>query len=208
MKRILNPPLKEKEILLKEIHHRVKNNLQVISSLLGLQSSKLDKKEKRYIKESQNRIRSIALVHEKLYQSENLSEIDIQELLKSLVNDIQQAYSLNKTVQFQFDVDTLKISVDMAIPCALIINELIINAIQHGFKKQKDKRIDVHFKSTNKTYMFSVIDNGIGLPDHIDVENVKSLGLTLVTALTDQLSGVLTVKRNKGTSVSVEFAQK
>ncbi|MGD2247839.1 MAG: histidine kinase N-terminal 7TM domain-containing protein [Candidatus Methanofastidiosia archaeon] len=200
--------LKEKEVLLQEIHHRVKNNLQIISSLLNLQSQYIkDKKYAKMFKESQNRIRSMALIHEKLYQSENLADINFGEYIKTLASSLARSYG-NIRVTLKIDVEDVPLNIDTAIPCGLIINELIVNALQHAFPKNKKGVITVGVGTLNHEIELKVSDNGIGLPDTVDVEQKQSLGLRLVAILAeDQLNGKIRVERNNGTTFWITFPQ-
>lgn len=210
--------LKEKEILLREIHHRVKNNMQIVSSLLSLQSRYIDdKKTFELFRDSQNRVMSMALVHEKLYQSESISEIDLSEYIKSLINDLYRSYGVNNSfISFDVNVDDISLDINTAIPCGLIINELVTNSIKHAFpiKGQEtltsfeDEKwkitIDIHSIGENK-YKLTVSDNGIGFPDDLDFKNTKSLGLRLVVTLTEQLHGSIKLDKTDGTKFEIIF---
>ena len=204
--------LKEKEVLLKEIHHRVKNNMQIISSMLGLQS--LSVKDSMYgdmLRDSQNRIRSMALIHEKLYQSENMADVDFSEYIDSLISNITKSYHLKDSIVITKDVKEFSFSIDTAIPLGLIINELISNAIKHAFPDNKSGEIQLQINrvdGSNK-YNLNVNDNGIGMDPGFVIENSKSLGLKLVQALVDQLEGDLKITTsNEGTLFSIDFEDK
>lgn len=204
--------LKEKEVLLREVYHRVKNNMQVISSLLNLQSGYVqDKKTTEMFKESQNRIRSMALVHEKLYQSKNLANIDFGEYIKDLVNSLFHFYEDRACkIEAYTKVEDVCLSIDSAIPCGLIINELVSNSIKHAFpedwKVEKTPGIRIILSSLGQdTYELIVADNGIGMPVDLDLNNVVSLGLKLVNTLVKQLQGSLELRREGGTEFRIRF---
>ncbi|MGD2249156.1 MAG: histidine kinase N-terminal 7TM domain-containing protein [Candidatus Methanofastidiosia archaeon] len=201
--------LKEKEVLLREIHHRVKNNLQIVSSLLNLQSQYIkDKEYTNMINESQNRIRSMALIHEKLYQSEELARINADEYIKTLVKELFRSYAVNTNwVTPTMDIEDIPLSVDTAIPLGLIINELVSNSLKHAFPHKKGE-IKVIFHSSNGDMCLSVIDDGIGLPGNINFKTTKTLGLRLVTILAkDQLDGDIELNRAKGTAFHITFKE-
>ncbi|MBU7047850.1 MAG: PAS domain S-box protein [Theionarchaea archaeon] len=202
--------LREKEVLLKEIHHRVKNNLQIIISLLSLQSQYVkDKKYEEMLKESQNRIRTMALIHEKLYQSENLANIDFHEYMRTLVQDMAQSYGAQKKeISLTLDLEDISLGIDAAIPCGLILNELVSNSLIHAFPEGKgDIKIFLH--SYGDYIELKVSDNGIGLPEGLDFRTTTSLGLHLVTILAeDQLDGEASLDREGGTTFQVRFKKK
>ena len=197
--------LNEKDVLLKEIHHRVKNNLQVISSLLNLQSGFLeDQKAHEILKESQNRVKSMALIHEKMYQSENLSRIDFSEYIRNLVDYLFSTYKMEADkIRLEIKVDDAYLGVDKAIPCGLIINELVSNSLKYAFpgehNDEKDNKLELQLlmeKKQNETSdedYFSLIvrDNGVGFPEDYDITQTESLGLQPVFTLVDQLQGKL-----------------
>jgi len=198
--------LHEKEVLLKEIHHRVKNNLQIISSLLNLQSSAIDNPSTReLVRESQNRVRSMALIHEKLYQSESLARIDFGEYLRTLTRDLFRSYSAGG-VTLKLQAEDIFLDVDTAIPCGLIITELVSNALKYAFPDSRGGELLITFaRIARDKYALSVTDNGIGLPKDIDVRNAKTLGLQLVTMLINQLRGTLDVVTEGGTTFMITF---
>jgi two-component sensor histidine kinase/predicted hydrocarbon binding protein len=200
--------LKEKEILLKEVHHRVKNNLQIISSLLNLQSYYLiDDKSKSLFKETQNRIKTLALVHEKLYKSEDVEYVDIGQYITSIVELLSYSYDKeNITVNYNFNFENLeKFDIEKAIPCGLIINEIISNAYKYAFPKKRAGTISVELSKTENSCVLIIQDNGIGMPKDIDVNNSETLGLELINSLVEQLEGTLTVNNQKGTKYLLEF---
>lgn len=200
--------LYEKELLLKEIHHRVKNNMQVISSLLNLQAANIqDESDRKLFTDSQSRVRSMALVHEKLYQSQDLAHIDMSDFVKNLVREISGTYSeVSGKISVTIQADDVYIGIDRAIPCALIINELVSNAMKYAYPDSERGDIYVVFrKSGTDAYIISVRDNGPGIPENIDYSNSESLGLKLVNALTSQLFGEISLDRSKGTNFTITF---
>jgi two-component sensor histidine kinase len=200
--------LAEKEVLLKEIHHRVKNNLQVISSLLKLQSQHLDDKQAEEIfKECQNRVKSMALVHEKLYQSRDLAKIDFAEYVRNLVAHVFRSYPTSLgNVGLKVNVDTISFSIDLAIPLGLLINELVSNCLKHAFPDERkgEIRVDLHPDGRGQ-YVLTVSDNGVGFPGDVDFRNTETLGLQLVNTLTGQLDGAVEILRNGGTEFRITF---
>jgi len=203
--------LREKEILLKEIHHRVKNNMAIISSLLLLQADTFDDpKIVRVLQASQSRIRSMALVHEKLYQAENLAKIDFSEYIKSLAMHISQLRDVDSNkVSLIINVENVFLGIDLAIPCGLVINELLTNAFKHAFPGHKTGEIHIHMRvKDNQSYELVISDNGVGLPGHIDIQNPSTFGLQLVHLLNQQLAGAIEVNREKGTTFTIEFPPK
>ncbi|MBN2412710.1 HAMP domain-containing protein [candidate division KSB1 bacterium] len=197
--------LREKEVLLKEIHHRVKNNMQIIQSLLYLQTKNIkDDNMANIFNESRNRIRSMALVHEKLYQSADLAKINLQDYIKDLVAGLIQTYSLQKnSIQLELDITKVNLNIDIAIPCGLILNELVSNSLKHAFVKHRNGQnkinITCNLPAVNKLSLI-VQDNGIGLPSDINIRNTDSLGLRLVTLLVEkQLNGQLILDNDNGT---------
>jgi two-component sensor histidine kinase/HAMP domain-containing protein len=209
----LQNSLKEKEVLLKEIHHRVKNNLQIITSLLYLQSLKIeDEATQSIFKDSQNRVKSLALVHEKLYQSKDLARIDFSDYLKNLSSFIFTTYKTNiQNLHIEYDLDEVYLSVEISVPLGLIINELLSNALKYAFKNddnddRTERRILIKLKKyIDDEYMISVSDNGNGLPDNFNIEETESLGLKLVTSLIQQIEGKLEVHPKNNTEFKITF---
>ncbi|MCZ6508753.1 MAG: HAMP domain-containing protein, partial [Acidobacteria bacterium] len=188
----LRRSLHEKEILLKEVHHRVKNNLQIVSSLLALQEGGLDAGS-RGLRESQNRIRSMALIHEHLYQSTDLASIDFSAYLQELVVNLLASYgSRAETIHCEVDILACPLSLDTAVPCGMIVNELVANAVEHAFDADGGK-LWVSFAPEDGHQVLRVADDGRGLPEDFDIARTSSLGLRLVSALTSQLGGELRV---------------
>ena len=201
--------LREKEALLKEIHHRVKNNLQVVSSLLGLQSRVVgDEQTRKMFQESQNRIHSMALLHESLYQSNNLSMIDFPDYIRQLASHLFHSYGVAaERIHLRTNLDELYLNLDAAVPCGLIINELISNSLKYAFPdgREGEVRIELH-EHSNGLARLVVADNGIGLRTDIDWATARSLGLRLVRSLAEQLGAKIEVKSARGTEVQLTFA--
>jgi len=202
--------LKEKELLLKEIHHRVKNNLQVVSSLLKLQSGYVkDESSLDLLIDSQNRIRSMALVHQKLYQSKDFSEIDFSEYLKQLTEHLLHVFkSRQGDIKIAVEAANVNLSIDLAIPCGLILNELISNSLKYAFPPGNKGIITIKFKYQESGYEIIVSDNGIGFPEDINYRDTKSLGLQLVNTLVGQIEGTITMKVSSGTEFTIQFLKK
>ena len=203
--------LNEKEILLKEIHHRVKNNMQVIICLLNLQANTINNIEiKDIFEESQDRIKAMAIIHEKLYQSKNFSEIDFAGYIKNLTDYLLHSYNITgKNVIIETDADSIPVEIDMAVPLGLIINELVTNAFKYAFKKNAQGKIFVGLHLNKKEELvLEVSDNGCGLPDNIDYQNTSSLGLQLVCSLTQQIEGVIELNKENGTTFKITFPYK
>ncbi len=203
--------LEEKRVLLKEVHHRVKNNLQVICSLLHLESRQIDKSNyMRVFQETENRIRSMALVHQKLYQSSTLAEIDIQGYLQDLIHNLCSIFkSFYNKIQVDVPDTNIQIAVDQAVPLGLIINEIVSNAIEHAFpgSLRENANIKIGFyEADDNHYELTVRDNGVGMPESIDMNNQHSLGLKLIKILCeDQLNGSVQIIRDKGTTFVITF---
>jgi PAS domain S-box-containing protein len=204
--------LEEKEILLREIHHRVKNNMQIISSLLKLSTEYIhDKSILNIFAESQDRIKSMALIHEKLYQSTDLTKIDFSEYIESLANELYRAHGVDpEKVALKLSMEPVFLSIDNAIPCGLIVNELITNALKHAFSKETEGEIFISLADKGSGVIELIIsDNGIGMPSSIDLSTAKTLGLYIVNILAeDQLDGSITLDRTKGTAFRVRFSKK
>jgi len=200
--------LKEKEILLREIHHRVKNNLQTISSLLDLQAESIkDSAALEAFRSSQSRIRSMALIHERLYKSEDLSRIKAQEYLKNLTDYLEATYdSQAENIKLKTNVQNILLNLDSAIPCGLIINELVSNSMKYAFPGEQSGTIEVSLLvSSNDSISLSVKDDGMGIPADVIIENSPSLGLQLVQLLAKQINGTLKTERENGTRVEIIF---
>jgi PAS domain S-box-containing protein len=202
--------LREKEVLLKEVHHRVKNNLQVITSLLNLQADRIpDERVQVVLKENQARIKSMALVHEELYQSEDLAWVSFTDYLRRLTQGLLQMYANPGTaISMRFEMEDLQLGIDAAIPCGLIVNELVTNALKHAFLGRERGIINIRFSREKEKYVVGVGDDGVGLPEGIDVETTETLGLHLVSTLADQLGATLSVVRQEGTSFTLSFEER
>ncbi len=202
--------LREKEVLLQEIHHRVKNNLQIISSLLSLQSASIENSQDLAIfAASQNRIKSMALIHQKLYQSENLARIDFTEYIRSLSAHVFESYAAKRNgIGLELSGEKASLGIDAAIPCGLIVNELITNAVVHAFP-EGDGQICVDFRRDDEgRFNLMVSDNGIGLPPTFDHQATSSLGWQLIHSLVDQLGGDMEVTGKAGTTVTISFMER
>ncbi len=201
--------LHEKEVLLKEIHHRVKNNMQVITSLLSLQSKTIkDQQAFAVFQDSQNRVKSMALIHETLYQSEDLSRINFAEYLQKLIAHVSRSYRLNPdTVRINIKVDDVSLPIDLAVPCGLIINELASNSLKYAFPADKRGEVNITFERAKAQYVLRVSDTGVGLPADFDPELGKSLGMKLVRMLTEQLCGELACRNGVGTLFEIKFPE-
>jgi PAS domain S-box-containing protein len=199
--------LQEKEVLLQEIHHRVKNNLQIISSLLNLQATRLGESPALdALRDSQDRVRSMALVHEKLYQSRDLAWIDFASYADALAGSLFSSYRARaRGISLHTRVDDVFMSIERAIPCGLILSELVSNALKHAFPDGGSGEIIVGLHSQDGSSVLTVVDDGVGLPPGIDVDHRGSLGLQLVNTLAAQLDGTLTLERKGGTTVTVTF---
>lgn len=210
--RELAASLQEKEILLREVYHRVKNNLQVISSLLNLQAASFsDEQTLRLIRETQERVRSMALVHEKLYQAKDLSHLDFSEYTRQLVQMLARSYrTTGPSIEVQFALEPIPLNLDTAVPCGLILNELVSNALKYafpaGYPASAQPRLQVGLRTLgDKRYEMEVRDNGVGLPAHIDPRNTTTLGLQVVDMLSQQLGGGVGIQREAGTAFIVTF---
>ncbi len=202
--------LEEKEVLLREIHHRVKNNLQIISSLMNLQSEYTQEPEiLKMFQESKNRIRSMALIHEKLYQSKDLAHIDFVEYLKSLVDMLLSFYREKSTdINVSLKCGEINLEIDTAISMGLIVNELLSNCFKHAFPGQRSGEVAINLSKNGDNYLLEVADNGIGIPEDVDIKNTDSLGLLIVQTLTLQLKGTLEHYNEGGTKFRLYFPDK
>ena len=201
--------LKEKEILLSEIHHRVKNNMQVIISMLRLQSNKTcDKKYAELLKDSERRVLSMSLVHEQLYQSKNFSNIDFKEYLKNLLTDLFISHGVDtSTVELIIDCTDVLLDLDNAIPCGLIVNELVSNCLKHAFPDNRKGKITLLVGSVSEEeFELTVSDDGVGIPQDLDISNIDSMGLRLVRVLIeDTFEGQMDLERTDGTRFKLKL---
>ena len=207
----LHASLQEKELLLSEVHHRVKNNMQVISGLLDLQARSTGNPElTEMLHESQSRIHAMSLVHEKLYGSKDFARIDLAGYVKTISQDLFQSYKINPReidLIIQTDGDVY-VDINKAIPCSLILNELISNALKHAFPEDRHGELQIIIHETKNAEIEIVVrDNGVGLPDDIDILQPLSVGLHLVNGLVkNQLYGQIEVRRDNGTEFRIKFA--
>jgi PAS domain S-box-containing protein len=198
--------LREKDVMLKEIHHRVKNNMQVIYSLLSLQAKSVaDPSVRALFVESQNRVHTMALIHERLYRSEDLAHIDFKEYLQSLVAGIANTYKRHDVV-LSVDMEPLALDVNAGIPCGLIVNELVSNSLKYAFPDGRKGMVTVGIRKNREgNNVLTVADNGIGFPDAVAFRNTATLGLQLVNVLTGQIQGTIELSKTAGTTFCITF---
>lgn len=200
--------LREKEVLLKEVHHRVKNNMQVISSILNLQSRHIQNNHtQKVFADSQNRIMSMALVHEKLYESKDLAKIDFAGYVRSMMGYLFGLYGAGNSIRFNIDIKNILLDVNTAIPCGMIVNELVSNSLKYAFPAGRGGQIYIglHQAEYDKLIL-TVKDDGVGLPEGLDFRKTESLGMQLVVMLTEQLDSSIEVDKKKGTTFKITFA--
>ena len=204
--RSLADSLVEKETLLKEIHHRVKNNLNVVVSLLRLQEDRIDSlaDARSALQQSRNRIYSMALVHESLYRSEDLARVELDRYIRQLTDQLAKGMDGDRTIRYRCELEPVSIGIDYAVPCGIIINELVTNAYKHAFRDHPSATIDITLRDMDAAIALVVSDNGIGMPDVHD-DRAPTLGLSLVRVLADQISATLQITSNGGTTVSVHI---
>ncbi len=207
----LEKALEEKDTMMKEIYHRVKNNLMVISSLLNLQSSYIkDKDTQDIFKESENRAKSMALIHENLYRSGDLKHLNFSEYIEKLSKDLYHTYTLDKNlVKLMLNIEVIKLDIDTSIPLGLILNELLTNSLKHAFPDGRSGMITVELQQKfDGRLKLSVSDNGIGFPSDLDFKNTESLGMMIINTLTQQIEGEINLDRSNGTKFTVIFKDK
>ena len=199
--------LKEKEVLLQEVHHRVKNNLQVISSILNLQSSYVkDRNSLNILRESQNRIKSMSFIHESLYQTKDFNQVDFEDYITGLTKNLLYSYSmLSNQVELDLHVEKVYLSLDQAIPCGLIVNELVSNALKYAFPQDRKGIITLKVKEEDEKVIIEIADDGVGFPEGFEIEKSDSLGLQLVYTLTEQLDGEINISSKNGTKYLIKF---
>jgi len=204
---IISKGLADKELLLKEIHHRVKNNLHFISALLGLQTDHVsDKVALEALQEGQDRVQSMALIHQDLYQREDLTSVNIKEYFVKLIEGLFDSYNIRPdTVSLGLDVDDLDLDVDTVVPIGLIVNELVSNSLKYAFQETETGRIDVSLVEVNNELILKVTDDGKGMRDEIKSGLGQSLGYKLIQALTDQLDGTYDINGKGGTKVTIKI---
>ncbi|KAF5080503.1 Histidine kinase [anaerobic digester metagenome] len=205
----LKASLEEKIVLLREIHHRVNNNLQIISSLFNLQSNYVDENSKDILMASQSRVKSMAMIHEKLYQSPDMTRINMKDYIESFVSGLFSLYMAETTaIHLQTDLEDIEMGIDTAIPVGLIINELVTNSLKHAFPAGNEGGIiEISFRKEGELLTLKIADNGIGLPERRKIETKKSLGLQLVSNLVNQLDGTMMVSGENGTEVKLQFEE-
>jgi PAS domain S-box-containing protein len=203
----LQAALKEKEILLREVHHRVKNNLQVIASLLDLQADTLpDPQLQAAVEDSQQRIQAMALIHESLYQGANLAQVNAADYFQRLSTRLFEVYGTAEHIALQVDADTVRLEVNTAIPCGLILNELLSNALKYAFPDGRAGEVHMGLRQTcPETCVLMVRDTGVGFPEDLDFRHTTSLGWQLICVLAEQLGGSIDLKRDNGTIVTITF---
>jgi two-component sensor histidine kinase len=210
---VVQEALKEKDILLGEIHHRVKNNLHIIHSLLDLQSARItDTSVQEMLRESQNRIRSMALIHQTLYQSKDFAGVDFATFLETLIPTLISSYGIDPfRITLSIQAEDVKLPINLAIPCGLMVNELVSNALKHAFPGHRSGAITVTVRTEanpdepGEQVVLGVGDDGIGIPATVELETAETLGLRLVLLLTDQVHGTLDIHRADPTRFSITF---
>lgn len=208
---LIRASLNEKELLLREIHHRAKNNMQIISSMLRLQS--LDIKDEKYLemfRECENRINTISLVYESLYHSRDLSKFDFKDYIKNIINGLFYAYNINdQKITIETDIGDISLDDNIGILCGLIINELVTNSLKYAFPEDRKGKIKIAFKQLINNIELIVSDNGIGIPEEFDFRHTKTFGLHLVTLIAEkQLEGEIVLNRINGTKFTIVFEKK
>jgi two-component sensor histidine kinase len=205
---MLRAALAEKEVLLREIHHRVKNNLQVITSLLNLEAGRIqDEQGVDVLRDSQSRIRAMALVHDHLYRSDNLSQIDFGSYVQTLINQVSYSHGASiRQIDIRSDIENILLPIDTAIPCGLIINELVANALEHAFPDDRHGSVRIEMKAQpNGSMVLAVSDDGVGVKPGFSLERAGSLGMTLINTLAKQLNGHVALDQTAGTSFQISF---
>jgi PAS domain S-box-containing protein len=206
----LQASLQEKEVLLREVHHRVKNNMQVISSLLNLQSRQIkDLHVLEMFKESQRRIRSMALIHERLYQSSDFSRIEFSQYLRNLATHLFHSYQVEASrVQLKIEAEEVHLNINTAIPCGLIVNELVSNALKHGFPEGRSGELGIDLRRVEGDgYVLRVKDDGVGFPEELDFRKTETLGMQIVNTLVSQIDASIDLVRDKGTEFTIHFQE-
>jgi len=208
VERRMETSLREKEVLLREVHHRVKNNMAVMSSLFFLQQRYAkDPDTVRVFRESESRVRSMAMVHEVLYRSSDLSAVDFSRYLESLVEHLANVYrGTVPGLRLERDIEPIRLSLDQAVPCGLLLNEALTNAFKHAFVDGAPAVLRVHARARDGEVRIDIVDNGVGVPEHVSPAGVQTLGTRLMQALTEQLEGTLdTVRQKRGTRTTLVF---
>lgn len=204
-KKQLEEALNEKELLMHEMNHRVKNNLQIITSLLNLQSRyEKDYDPQEIIRNTKSRIKSMAITHEKIYRSSDFRCINMKKVFTQFAEEILNIYDVKGTITLNIDVDDLEIEMDTSVPLILIINELLTNSIKYAFPTKEHGTINLTLKNQEDNLILTYSDNGIGIPETIDINNPKTLGLTIINSLTSQIDGTIELTRNPGTTYTIK----
>lgn len=203
----LKQNIKQKDVLLKEVHHRVKNNLQIINSMLKLQANHINDQETVFqLNECQDRIKSMSYIHESLYQTNDIELIDFSTYIPKLVNSLMHTYGKShQQVKIVYDLDLVELNIDNSIPCGLIINELVSNVFKYGIPEKSKGILTFILKCKNNEVLLSISDNGQGMPPNFDINNSNSLGLQLVNALINQLEGEVKISNQNGLSYQITF---
>lgn len=204
---LISKSLKEKDFLLREIHHRVKNNLQVISSLLSLQARQIDDQDiQKAINEGRSRVRSMALIHQNLYQNENLSGVSVEMYLSNLLKELFSTYSIDENkIKLDLDIEEINLDVDTMVPFGLILNELVSNCLKHAFPGGREGNIKISLKDIDNVLNLSVVDNGVGIGNEIDFQESKTFGNRLIKAFTKKLNADLEVLNKEGTTINIKI---
>ncbi|MBU4306986.1 MAG: PAS domain S-box protein [Candidatus Aminicenantes bacterium] len=210
---VIRASLAEKEVLLKEVHHRVKNNLMTIIGLINMQEAKANNEMfNPLLQELEGRVRSMALVHESLHKSESLARIDLQNYIETLTAHIRAQFGAERDIRFRVQAVGVEVNLDIAVPCGLILNELITNACKHAFPGGKPRagedncEITIFVKKDDRVCMLTITDNGVGLPEGLNLENPETLGLKLIKMLSQQINGSIELDRSAGTTFHLRFA--
>ncbi|MCC7550538.1 MAG: PAS domain S-box protein [Methanobacterium sp.] len=205
----LKSSLEEKEVLIREIHHRVKNNMQIISSLLNLQKQYVhDEEAVNVLLESQNRVKSMAMIHEKLYKSRNFSEINFADYIRSLVDDFFYSYGVDSNqIKKNIILDEVMFGLETAIPCGLIISELVTNSLKYAFPHHKNGELKIELHAAAEEYCLIISDDGVGIPENINFDETDTLGLKLVNSLVKQLEGTIELVKYNGTEFKILFKE-
>jgi PAS domain S-box-containing protein len=205
----LKSSINDKNVLLREVHHRVKNNMQIISSLLSLQSNYMDDENAlKVLNDSQMRVKSMAMIHEKLYQSKTFTEIDMAEYIYNLITEIFYTYTVNTNqIKKIIEIDDVKLNIETSVPCGLIISEIVTNSLKYAFPNRKEGEIRVSLLAHDDYYKLTIMDNGIGLPNNFKIDETETLGLQLVKSLVNQIDGEIELDRNHGTKYKITFKE-
>lgn len=203
----LNKLDSEKDWLLKELHHRVKNNLQIVISLLNTQSAYLENKDAILaIQDSQHRMNAMSLIYQKIYESENLEIIDMCWYIPELVHYLKGVFNTDKKISYNLDIECVELDISQAIPLGLILNEAIINAIKYAYPETTQGEVNIRLKKIeSETYQLIISDNGVGVPEHFELKNRNSLGMNLMHGLSSQVDGILNIENKNGLTITINF---